>query len=71
MARVRERLSSLRETPATIAWARLDVALPSAEGRRIASLMPWATRVLVPGAGHFVPEDAPALVARIVLERLG
>jgi pimeloyl-ACP methyl ester carboxylesterase len=47
-ASLRGRIAALRGTPTTIAWARLDVALPPAEERRIAALMPWASRVRVP-----------------------
>lgn len=49
--------------PAAIVWGAQDPFLPAALGRRLADAIPGATFDLVPGARHFLPEEAPRQVA--------
>jgi pimeloyl-ACP methyl ester carboxylesterase len=57
-----ERLGELA-IPATVVWGAQDPFLPLALGRRLADAIPAATLEVVPGARHFIPEDAPRQVA--------
>jgi pimeloyl-ACP methyl ester carboxylesterase len=49
--------------PATIVWGAQDPFLSLSLGRRLAAAIPGATLELVPGARHFLPEEAPRQVA--------
>jgi pimeloyl-ACP methyl ester carboxylesterase len=49
--------------PAAVLWGGQDPFLPAALGRRLADAIPAATLEVVPGARHFIPEDAPRQVA--------
>lgn len=49
--------------PTTVVWGAEDPFLPVSLGRRLAAAIPGATLEVVPGARHFVPEDAPRQVA--------
>lgn len=69
-AALRARVPALARVPAAIGWARLDPVISSGEGRRVAALLPHASWTTLPRAGHFVPEDAPADVADLVLGAL-
>ena len=50
--------------PTAVIWGEDDPFLPSALGARIRDAIPGATLEVIPGARHFVPEDAPDRCAR-------
>ncbi len=57
------RLGELR-MPCAVIWGSEDPFLPVRLGERLAAAIPGATFDVIPGARHFVPEDAaPELVA--------
>ncbi|MFD4986855.1 alpha/beta fold hydrolase [Streptomyces sp. NPDC058374] len=47
------------ELPVTICWGEDDAWIPVAKAHELASLVPGAELLLIPGAGHLVQEDAP------------
>jgi pimeloyl-ACP methyl ester carboxylesterase len=49
--------------PAQVIWGADDEWLEPALGRRLADAIPGARLDMIPGAGHFSPEDAPEAVA--------
>jgi pimeloyl-ACP methyl ester carboxylesterase len=49
--------------PAQVIWGADDGWLEPALGRRLAAAIPGARLDMVPGAGHFSPEDEPEAVA--------
>lgn len=49
--------------PTSVIWGVHDPFLPISLGRRLAEAIPGATFECVPGASHFLPEDAPRQVA--------
>jgi pimeloyl-ACP methyl ester carboxylesterase len=51
------------DVPSAVIWGEDDPFLPASLGRRLAEAIPGATLNVVPGAKHFVPEDAPRQVA--------
>ena len=53
---------SLVRCPTQILWGEADRWIPPERGRRLQQLIPGARLHTVPGAGHLVQEDAPALV---------
>lgn len=59
--------------PTLVACGTRDRLLPGVRGElgRLAADLPDARLALVPGAGHFVPEDAPGPLAALLLEHLG
>ena len=59
------RLSAITQ-PAAIVWGARDPWLPIALGEKLRDAIPGATLEVIPDAGHFSPEDAPALVAGAV-----
>ncbi len=59
-------IDRLRDTPTLIAWADRDLLLPRAERRRIARALPDAETTTIRHAGHFLQEDQPLELARLV-----
>jgi pimeloyl-ACP methyl ester carboxylesterase len=55
--------------PTSVVWGGRDPWLGITLGERLREAIPGATLDVIPDAGHFSPEDAPALVAAAV-ERL-
>ena len=53
-----ERLGEIA-VPTAVIWGAHDSFLPVKLGKRIAAAIPSATLTVIPGARHFVPEDAP------------
>lgn len=60
--RLGERLGMLA-MPVAVVWGENDPFLPVALGRRLTDAIPGATLDIVPGARHFLPEEAPRQVA--------
>ena len=56
------------DVPVRLVWGEEDRWLDRSVPERLRSLVPDAELVLVPRAGHFAPEDAPADVARALEE---
>lgn len=52
--------------PTSIVWGARDPWLDLRVGERLRDTIPGATLDVIPDAGHFSPEDAPALVAAVV-----
>lgn len=46
--------------PVLLCWGEQDTWVPVARGRELAELIPGAQLHTTPGAGHLLPEDAPA-----------
>jgi magnesium chelatase accessory protein len=57
--------------PLLLVGGELDRAVPLAQLRRVAALVPGASLEVIAGAGHLVHEERPREVARSILERLG
>jgi len=57
-----ERLDEIT-IPTAVVWGAHDSFLPVKLGRRLAAAIPGATLTVVPGARHFLPEDAPRPLA--------
>lgn len=51
-----------------LAWAAEDRLFPLELAHRLAALLPHATVVTIPDSYTFVPEDQPALLARLVVD---
>jgi pimeloyl-ACP methyl ester carboxylesterase len=54
--------------PVLLAWAGEDRLFPLGLAHRLAALLPHATVVPIPDSYTFVPEDQPALLARLVVD---
>ncbi|GAA5007067.1 alpha/beta fold hydrolase [Actinopolymorpha pittospori] len=67
--RVAPRLHELR-IPVRVVWGAADRWQPVGYAERLAGDIPGADLVVVPDAGHFLPEDAPSAVAEQVRELL-
>ena len=50
-------------TPTLVLWGERDGWLSPVFGQRLADAIPDARLALIPGAGHFLPEDQPGRVA--------
>lgn len=57
-------------TPTRLIWGEQDRWLPVEVSADIESRLPAADRVLIPAAGHFSPEDQPAMVAEAIADFL-
>jgi hypothetical protein len=54
-----------------VLWGALDPVLPISTGESVVrDLGPDCVMVTVPGAGHFVVEEAPEVVAEVLLDFL-
>jgi pimeloyl-ACP methyl ester carboxylesterase len=51
------------QTPTLVLWGAEDGWLDPQMGQRLAQAIPGARLSLIPGAGHFLPEDQPEAVA--------
>lgn len=60
-----ERLGRV-SVPTLVLWGAEDAWEPAWKADELAGLIPGARRELVPGAGHFAPEDAPSAFADAV-----
>jgi magnesium chelatase accessory protein len=73
LAALERDLNRLRTPTLLIAGAN-DRTLPASESRRARDVLPTAEFVELPGLGHLAHEEAPAQVARLILDfaaRLG
>lgn len=58
-------LEALR-IPVFVAWGDRDPFFKVEEGRRIAEAVPGASFTVLEGAGHFLPEERPEELARLI-----
>jgi haloalkane dehalogenase len=63
---VRAGLDKLADKPALLCWGTKDIAFRDKERARFASMLPKAETVILPGAGHYVQEDAPDEIAAAI-----
>jgi haloalkane dehalogenase len=66
LAEVEANLPRLRDRPALLVWGDKDIAFRTAERRRFEQAFPSHAVVELPGAGHFVQEDAPERIAQAI-----
>ncbi|MFC7467047.1 alpha/beta fold hydrolase [Actinomadura keratinilytica] len=59
------------ELPVTVFWGEDDAWIPVAKAYELASAVPGAELVLIPGAGHLVQEDAPGQLGTELARFLG
>jgi hypothetical protein len=61
----------VRAEQALVLWGALDPVLPISTGESVVrDLGADCTMVTVPGAGHFVVEEAPTIVTQVLLDFL-
>ena len=53
--------------PTLVMWGSRDLWIPPGVGEQMVSSLPRAAFVLVPGAGHDLPDEAPAAVLRSLI----
>lgn len=58
------------QVPATILWGQYDRLLPAYWGQRLQRAIPMAQMHLMPGCGHFVMLDNPALLVQELVQHL-
>lgn len=63
LAEVERGMSHLADHPALILWGTRDLAFRGGARRRFERAFPNHRTILLPGAGHYIQEDAPAEVA--------
>lgn len=61
----------ITDIPVTIAWGTEDRILPRRQARRAMALLPTARLISLPRCGHVPMNDAPELVARVILRATG
>jgi pimeloyl-ACP methyl ester carboxylesterase len=57
--------------PTAVLWGAEDPFLRPAVGERLRNTIPGATMEVIPGARHFLPEEDPQVVARVIADLLG
>ena len=68
---VEQGLARFRDRPVLLCWGGRDPFVGSYERRRFEAAFPDHASLLLPEAGHFVPEDATAAMAEAMLAWLG
>jgi len=68
LAGVEASLSKLRDKRALIVWGDKDIAFRAKERERFEALFPAHRTVIVPGAGHFMQQDAHEEISAALLE---
>ena len=56
--------------PAAVIWGADDPFYPPALGQRLQAAISGATFTIIPGASHFVPEDTPNALLRVLTDLL-
>jgi len=56
--------------PVLILWGEDDVFFPATLGERLNEAMPSSTLGLLPGCGHFLPEEVPETIGPMLAEYL-
>ncbi|WP_328999565.1 alpha/beta hydrolase [Kribbella sp. NBC_00709] len=65
-----ERILGNLAIPVKVVWGRDDAWIPTATGKRLADLIPGASYVEVPEAGHLIQYDAPVALATLLRDWL-
>ena len=68
LSEVEQSLPGLSEKPALILWGEKDVAFREVERKRFEALFPCHRTVSLPGAGHYIQEDAPDEIATAIAD---
>lgn len=63
LAALERNLGALAQQPALLCWGGRDPFIGAAERRHFERLFPHHDTLVLPAAGHFVPEDAPQAMA--------
>lgn len=58
------------DIPAFLLWGEDDPFVPVEVAERLNELIPRSSLALLPGCGHFLPEDAPQTIAPLIYEYL-
>jgi haloalkane dehalogenase len=66
LSEVQRGLAAIADKPALIVWGDKDIAFRAKERERFESVFASHTTVLVPGAGHFMQEDAHDEIAAAI-----
>ncbi|MFG1711212.1 alpha/beta fold hydrolase [Nonomuraea sp. M3C6] len=61
-------VGDIPDLPVTLAWGTADRVLPTRQAARAAAIIPMARMVWLPGCGHVPMNDAPQLVAQVILQ---
>ena len=64
-------LGNLSQLPALIVWGDRDFAFGEKERLRFEAIFKNSMTILLPGAGHFIQEDAPDEIADTIVARFG
>ncbi|MFF4625166.1 alpha/beta fold hydrolase [Nonomuraea jabiensis] len=60
-------VGDIPDLPVTLAWGTADRVLPARQAARAAAMIPMARMMWLPRCGHVPMNDAPQLVAQIIL----
>jgi haloalkane dehalogenase len=66
LAQVEQGLAALADKPTLIVWGDADIAFKQKELQRFEGLFPRHQTVPLPGAGHYIQEDAPEEIAAAI-----
>ncbi|WP_433432536.1 alpha/beta fold hydrolase [Nonomuraea sp. CA-141351] len=61
-------VGDIPDLPVTLAWGTADRVLPARQAARVATMIPTARMVWLPRCGHVPMNDAPQLVAQVILQ---
>jgi pimeloyl-ACP methyl ester carboxylesterase len=65
-----ERALGRLEVPTLVLWGEDDPFFPAAVAERLGEALPMASVALLPGCGHFLPEEAPETIGPLIAEYL-
>ena len=68
LASVERGLARLRDKLVLLLWGEKDFGFPESDRKHFERLFPSATTRTIPGAKHFIQEDAPEQVAQTILQ---
>ncbi|WP_223167890.1 alpha/beta fold hydrolase [Nonomuraea sp. SYSU D8015] len=61
-------VGDIPDLPVTIAWGTADRVLPARQAARAAAMIPMMRMVWLPGCSHVPMNDAPQLVAQVIMQ---
>lgn len=71
LSEVERGLARLAHLPALIVWGEKEIGFTPRDRERFEEAFPNHRTVMLPGAGHFIQEDAPDEIAAAIQERFG